>query len=123
MSLVPTYVQSSTGRWYKNPVVKGEDWFVCWDDDEPIELVIQGDVDRFPDVLLEISRLDWGVLPRDKGSRSGKRLFDGEFKDASRMFLTQVSGPPDEILIGDEVPADSWNECVLYYNGRNGWKS
>ena len=41
MSLVSTYVQMDDDRWYKNPVIgQGKQWFICYDDDDPIELVV-----------------------------------------------------------------------------------
>lgn len=41
MSLVwNANVESGAGRWYWNPIIRGPDWFICWDDEEPIEVVI-----------------------------------------------------------------------------------
>lgn len=40
MSLVSTYVLADNGLFYKNPTLRGEDWFICFDDDDPPELVI-----------------------------------------------------------------------------------
>lgn len=41
MSLVPTWVLADDGRWYEDPVLADESgyWYICFDDDEPIELV------------------------------------------------------------------------------------
>lgn len=41
MSLVPTYVQAVDGQFYKNPILSGNDWFLCFDDDDPPELVVE----------------------------------------------------------------------------------
>lgn len=48
MSLVATWCHCSDGKWYRNPVWSGDPdqdglatWFVCLDDDEPPELVVQ----------------------------------------------------------------------------------
>lgn len=41
MSLVSTYVRATDGKLYKNPVLSGQGWFICFDDDDPVELVIK----------------------------------------------------------------------------------
>lgn len=41
MSKVSTFVLMDDGQWYKNPVLGvGQDWYICFDDEEPPELVI-----------------------------------------------------------------------------------
>ena len=42
MSLVPTFVKMADEKWYQNPVLydKEGDWFLCFDDDSPPELVM-----------------------------------------------------------------------------------
>jgi len=40
MSLVATYVQATDGKFYKGAVIFEEGWFVCFDDDDPPELVV-----------------------------------------------------------------------------------
>ncbi|MCK5601730.1 hypothetical protein KAR91_07680, partial [Candidatus Pacearchaeota archaeon] len=41
MSLVSTYVKTTDGKWYQSLVYREEGWFICFDDDDPIELVIR----------------------------------------------------------------------------------
>lgn len=41
MSLVPVFVYASDGKYYKDPVIRGPGWFICFDDEEPPEVVIQ----------------------------------------------------------------------------------
>ncbi|MDX1701712.1 MAG: hypothetical protein R3250_13885 [Melioribacteraceae bacterium] len=43
MSLVSTYVVMANGACYKNPTLFDEsgDWFICFDDEEPPEIVIR----------------------------------------------------------------------------------
>lgn len=49
MSLVSTWVRFADGNWRKNPVIHGHlalgtetlAWFICFDDDEPPELVVE----------------------------------------------------------------------------------
>lgn len=41
MSLVPTYVRTPLGGWYRDPTFGQDFWFVCFDDKPPeIELVL-----------------------------------------------------------------------------------
>jgi hypothetical protein len=41
MSLDYTYVKAVDGNYYRDPVLSGPDWFICFDDTEPPELVIR----------------------------------------------------------------------------------
>lgn len=41
MSLVSTYVRATDGQFYKNPVIEGDNWFICFDDREPPEMVVK----------------------------------------------------------------------------------
>lgn len=41
MSLVSTWAKAVDGQFYKNPVFRGEDYFLCFDDKEPPEIVIK----------------------------------------------------------------------------------
>lgn len=48
MSLVPTYALDRNGQWWRDPVLSGwflgkSEWFICFDDDDPIEMVITQD--------------------------------------------------------------------------------
>lgn len=46
MSLVSTYVRAVDGKLYRNPVIRGEGWFLCFDDDDPPELVVSKEVPK-----------------------------------------------------------------------------
>ena len=45
MSLVSTYVQDAEGNWHKNPSLYNDtgNWYLCYDDSDPIELVVKSD--------------------------------------------------------------------------------
>lgn len=127
MSMVPTFVQSKEGNWYRNPVVKGDGWFICWDDDEPIELVVDRDKSTIWQVL-ELLRKDGWHLKKTGRAVYNKRSFDGVgFKDAVSCFLKQVlNGPLDRMIDlsdGEKLKGKPKGEGVLYYNGPNGWES
>lgn len=41
MSKVATYVEGANGRYYTCPVIYTDEWYVCFDDDDPPEIVIR----------------------------------------------------------------------------------
>lgn len=55
MSMVPTYVLATDGKFYKNPVLGDTDntWFLCFDDDDPPELVIRHTNPARPEEILK----------------------------------------------------------------------
>jgi len=48
MSLVSTWVEATDGKMYKNPEFEGDDFFICFDDDDPPEIVIRKTSNRTP---------------------------------------------------------------------------
>lgn len=52
MSLVSSFTFCEDGRWYKELVYRdaygGKTWFICFDDDDPVELVIRLGADGQP---------------------------------------------------------------------------
>lgn len=84
MSLVSTYVLADDDQWYQEPVLGGDDWFICFDDDDPPELVVKEGKGINPYTLFEDIGLKAKVI--SKPSYSG-RLFDGNFHDAWAVFL------------------------------------
>ena len=40
MSLVATYVRAVDGQLYRDPIIYGDGWFLCFDDEDPLELVV-----------------------------------------------------------------------------------
>ncbi len=124
MSLVSTYVESREGNWYKLPIIKIKEsnWFVCWDDDEPIELVYR--IVLEPQWILAYLRKEgWDVDFTSEPEKQGLRSFDGNFHAAGRVFLTQKAGPPDSLLNADALlPERPDCQGVFYYNSNNGWR-
>ena len=41
MSLVPTWVHVGNDMYAKNPIILFDEGFICFDDDEPPEIVVQ----------------------------------------------------------------------------------
>ena len=127
MSLVPTFVQSTSGKWYKNPVIKGDDWFICWDDDEPIELVVKATPSRkdaVETIVQDLNLRGWNVRRKTKVRSDGSRFFDGKLFPACQCFLIQEAGPTDDILKDTEPEKHKPKaDCVLYFNGKDGHPS
>lgn len=107
MSLVSSYVQAQSGEWYQDPRATNDarTWFICWDDDDPIELVVRQEVLdgrlSLQDFLSTFHVLGWQMdVIRDCGS--GSRVFHPntwEFIPARSWFLRTLSGgPPDNLL-------------------------
>jgi hypothetical protein len=121
MSLVPTYVQSKEGSWYENPEVSGDGWFICWDDDEPIELVIEIGKTNVTKVLSSLRRQGWDLIVITSNQK-GQRMFAGEFRPANAFFLKQVkNGPPEHILAGVSLGKKRpTRDGTYYFNGPNG---
>jgi hypothetical protein len=127
MSLVSTFVQSQEGNWYKNPIVKGDGWFICWDDDEPIELVMKKGMGlQIPTILAELKKQGWELAPGGHVQKNAQRIFDDdEFHPAMSVFLKQKRlGPTEKMLEGNERMAKKPEGDGVYYsstpNGNGG---
>tara|TARA_R110000851_G_scaffold268071_2_gene420715 strand:+ start:41076 stop:41498 length:423 start_codon:yes stop_codon:yes gene_type:complete len=72
VSLVPTYVRARDGAWYREPVLVFAEGFVCFDDEEPPELILWrlGD-GTFPDPV-KVLRLVLGDEHGAFGLSTGK---------------------------------------------------
>lgn len=126
MRLVPTYVESQEGNWYKNPIVRGRGWFICWDDDEPIELVCY--VHTKPGTILgNLKKLGWNLRVISKAMQ-GQRCFssDGNIMDnmhpAKSYFLKQENGPLDSMIKEHQgkYRESPRREGTFYSNSLNG---
>lgn len=123
MSLVSTYVQADDGKWYQNPVLKGKGWFLCYDDDEPIEIVIQAESKiprKLDDLLGELRKAGYELVPMSgRPMRSGRVFGEGidAIKQADAYFLRHVRGAMPAAYVAkhdgitDKLPNRS---CVFY---------
>lgn len=101
MSLVPTYVQMADTCWYKNPVIYHDDWFLCFDDDDPPELVFKIEslkqriiVKEFAEKILEKNKINADVT---RVSDSCQRPYPPEwnsFHQSISVFL-KINSPID----------------------------
>ena len=123
MSLVGTYVQTQEGHWYADPTIWGEnrEWFICYDDDDPIELVIKSSSEKTVDTILQDLRKNGWVLRVLSRGLSGQRVFDESFTfvPAKSYFLRQVQKGPTDQMMGDSKRLDKKpNGQGAYYDCR-----
>lgn len=133
MSLGPTFVETQSGVWYKDPVIRRPDWFICWDEDEPIELVIKRPGPTCDDILRNLAQAGWQLKRYSKRSGRAHRCFTGNFSDpmhpAEAFFLTQLNGPTDDLLEGCEKAdcldrrGQPQREGTYYFADMNGHQS
>lgn len=115
MSLVSSYVQAKDGLFYKNPQLSGKGWFICFDDDEPPELVIAINNVLSPEDIFKMCNIDVRVL-KSKSKKYALRLFHGKFKSAKSIFFELLS-PLDEEKITEHEGAFKYKEIgqgVIY---------
>jgi hypothetical protein len=109
MSLNSPYVCCSDSKWYKDPVWRGPDWFVCYDDDDPPEIIIKADSKLSFDEALKLCGHKACATFRFRGGV--ERVFDKEgvkFARAKSCFFkpSGLPRPPDEFgAVFDEAPS------------------
>lgn len=122
MSLVSTYVIADDGLYYRDPVLEGDGWFICFDDDDPPELVIRCFQYNDPQMLLKAHKLPFIVT----GS-NGKalRCFNGSVRnmhDAKAYWLEMKAPIPVEYLRRDGKQGikreNIKTDCVVYDDPR-----
>lgn len=99
MSLVPAWVEAADGKFYANPVIQGPGWFVCFDDEDPPELVITPKNAFPPARALEKSGLKFSHLRAGHGG--SYRQFSTGCKMAwSYFFKLEAPIPVPEVHNG-----------------------
>lgn len=111
MSLVPDYVKYSDGKWYKNSTFGVADkWFVCFDDNDPPELVVDAGLYSKATFLGAVStELGDQTLLEQYGRRSVTMLgrsfpphrndFHKKMKRAHCVWVKVLKKPPIEFLL------------------------
>lgn len=100
MSLSATWYKCDDGKTYKDPVWRGSWWFICSDDEDPLELVVMKPKGLQPMEALQYAKQALAEAGFDaeivQGSYSGSsaRVFDGKPKPAFRFFIRLNSSPP-----------------------------
>ncbi|TAK59512.1 hypothetical protein [Methylobacter sp.] len=90
MSLVRTYVICADNQAYDNLVYRGEGWFVCFDDDDPIEVVIKHTCRRTAKQILKEIGLGPGCS-LTKGT-TAYRSFGKKMVMATSWFVQRYEG-------------------------------
>lgn len=123
MSLVPTYVRRTDGKWLKNPTVGVQgSWFICWDDDDPPELVIAEDAEiTDPHALIRQYKLPFRLKGKSHGPGCQRDLYHdgrkGTMKPARAYWLRQYADLPANAPMFKECMAKDKRDvgdCVFY---------
>lgn len=62
MSIGPTFVKAYDGYFYQDPILRGDGWFICFDEDEPPELVIADTCKRKPSEILDAAGIKYARI-------------------------------------------------------------
>lgn len=131
MSLTWTTVRCNDGRWYRNPVWRGFHegmrFFLCFDDDDPPELIVEKDKNYTQvDAILKARIILDDVLKirADINAKSfdslALRLFTKSVKDGfkpSFRFFLEILDPPPPPNDYDVVSTEPPNTGVLFPYG------
>ena len=127
MSQTTNYVRADDGLLYEDPSIRGEregrEWFICFDDDDPPELVVQSinfpsraDAVAFAKSLLE----SLGIQATLNNHRTHGRFFGRDGKRSNRAhawFLTMTGKFPAGLFIEQgHKPREKWTG-VLHQPG------
>lgn len=113
MSLVPAYQKTKEGSWVKEPRVSGPGWFICWDDDDPIELVVRVEVDA-EKIISHLSKKGWDVKLVSKHQSEVRRMFSNKFLLANAYWIVSLSLPPEGLLQGEKFQEHPCKQGVYY---------
>ncbi len=113
MSLATTYARADDGLYYANPILRNKDhrWFICWDDDDPVELVIR-DKRSVEDAqaLLQAN----GIDARDNSMSEYSGLTRARERDTSGAAQASKSPPTQSDYPSDyDGPAAGWTDEAM----------
>lgn len=128
MSLTATFVQAEDCKYYRNLILYSDDWFLCFDDDDPPELVVKAykhttanSAEKRAKKILKDCRIE-GHLAGSSGKSS--RCFDRSGKLAfheAYSFWVSIKAPlplPNEgdsfALHADATMDSPGGECTIY---------
>lgn len=126
MSLTHCYVLADDGKWYNYPVLSDDshDWFICFDDDDPPELVVKSQYGTWADARGLLERIGISDIVPTITFHQGKhgRCFPprGVYKAVS-VWLT-INKPIPAKLITDhdgQWTSRPTGEGVFYGFGSN----
>lgn len=124
MSLGPVYVLAVDGQYYENPVFRGREsespykrWFLCFDDSEPPELVIErgGALLTQKRAMAILETLGFKATLRNVlAELIGERIFDNEYQPAGAYWLKITAPIPVPTEHGGIVARTQFREGVIY---------
>jgi len=112
MSLGYIFVKFDDGKWYRGGALGEEDWFICFDEDEPPELVIKKGAFKnglTPEKIIEKIGLDADIAGKLKTFAGRCFTKDLKLEPAVTVFLRIYSPPPEKWVkdydkVYDKVP-------------------
>ena len=121
MSLVPTWVRADDERWYKNPILSNKcDWFICFDDEDPPELVYNSKIWTDETILNHLVCLGLSGFLVNEARYCGARLFPDDgwkgFRTARSRTIHFSKEIPVQLIIPECTKADTLpdRECTFY---------
>ncbi len=128
MSLVSTYVLADDGKWYKDPVLEAADhsWFICFDDDDPPELVFKvngGESKKDWSARASLILANIGIrIHWLRPSHASGRCFGPEEKvhDAMAYWIDIIAPIPKKWITRPSEGSDKKPDCQgVFYNFSN----
>jgi hypothetical protein len=83
-------VEAVDRRCYENPILEGDGWFVCFDDEDSPELVMRRTLPQTAQQVLQDAKIPWCSITRLQFG--GKRLFKKKWVD-SKSCSFELSNP------------------------------
>lgn len=111
MSLVSAYLKIGS-IFYKNPIYKGAGWFVCFDDEDPPELVIKDSCGLRPTEIFEMRGIKATEI---RLAHRANRWFDRVFCPATSYWFKILA--PIPVPDGYEGICGGIQEGVYYEGG------
>ena len=115
MSLVSTYVRADDGKMYQNPVLSGDGWFICFDDDDPVELVVKNSL-GVKDPTQFLSELGIPSKQMERAQKGASRIFQKKFEEATSWFFEITKRIPHKLITSYDkiIERDNIFQGVIY---------
>lgn len=119
VSLVSTYVEGTDGFWYKNPLIwnKKENWFLCFDDRDPIEIVIGENGPPIQKIVADLVAQGFKIRQPHKAHRAYRSYVGGLAQSYFLRFDNSLL--PVKLIAehdGKVRREDIWDACLYGVN-------
>jgi hypothetical protein len=122
MSKVNVFVEAVDARFYSHPIIGGEDWYLCFDDEDPPEGVVRRLKNSTPAATrsylyhkLEESGVKFKIVKQIQGT--GSRLFPMDWKKPfpARSYEVAITAPiPIPMEHRGVIDNAPLGDCTLY---------